>query len=465
VYVLSRLRAELQHMDSGNGLLACADRMLEISSTVAGGIGSCLVSGRCEESKPMAGMQSLLETAHRQNHDPAGTLGAEMTAAMDALAGQLRVAAGLAAHATPEGLEKFAREEASLPWRFQIRSWIGALRANLVPGSAIFRHALRLAVCVPIADAIGRGIDWQRSYWIPMTVAIVLKPDFTTTFSRGFLRLGGTLAGLVLATVLYHVVPESALTQLFLVGAFMFILRRFGPANYGVFSIAISGLVVFLLAATGTSPREAVMSRGIDTLSGGVFALIAYALWPTWERKQVSHPIGDLIDATREYFRAVAENLLGSEENPGEAELDEKRRLWRVARSNAEASVDRVSAEPGTTPQKADCLISMLASLSAVAHAIMGIDAGLARSSPHIQPKQFEQFANDVEFTLYFLSQALRGSRAASETLPKLREDHRRMVEARAEFGPQNEFVLIETDRLIVALNTLREQVIRYLGS
>ncbi|MGH9639203.1 MAG: FUSC family protein, partial [Bryobacteraceae bacterium] len=324
VYVLGTLKAELQRsVASDTGLLASADRMLAIASRIASEIASCLTSGQGNESALISEMQPLLETAHS-----ATPLAEETIAAMDTLAGQLRVAFELATHTTTEGLEKFAHEEASLPWRLQMRGWIGAVRANLFTGSAIFRHALRLAICVPVADAAGRAIDWQRSYWIPMTVAIVLKPDFITTFSRGALRLSGTLVGLALATVLYHLLPESPLRQLVLVGAFMFLMRKIGPANYGVYSIAVSGLVVFLLAAAGTSPRDTVIARGSDTLTGGVAALIAYVLWPTWERKRVFHPIADLIDATRDYFHAVREGLSG-EGNPDGAALDEKRRLWR----------------------------------------------------------------------------------------------------------------------------------------
>lgn len=459
VYVLGRLRSELEQAGGAPGVIAGADRLLALTPAFVADVGACLAS---TNGKPGLSreIEAVLAAAHRDN---SSTLETETAAAMDALAGQLRAAAALATHTTPQGSEDFAREEGSLPWQLQIRNWAGALRANLFPQSAIFRHALRLAVCVALADIIARSISWQRSYWIPMTVAILLKPDFTTTFSRGVLRLAGTLAGLALATALYHLIPESPLRQLLLVGTFMFLLRRYGPANYGIFSIAISGLVVFLLAAAGTSPRDTVIARSIDTVSGGIFALIAYALWPTWERKQVSHPVADLMDATRDYFRAVARSF-GSRGNPARRDLDEKRRAWRLARSNAEGSVDRVLAEPGTSPAKADAITSMLASLSAAAHAILGIEAGLAQGAPQAEPKSFERFSNSVEFTLYFLSQALRDSRTASETLPKLREDYRHLTEARAELGPQSELVLMETDRLTTALNTLREQVVRYIG-
>ncbi|MBV8864264.1 MAG: hypothetical protein JO210_02565, partial [Acidobacteriaceae bacterium] len=75
----------------------------------------------------------------------------------------------------------------------------------------------------------------------------------------------------------------------------------------------------------------------------------------------------------------------------------------------------------------------------------------------------FQAFAHDVEFTLYFLAAALRGSQAATETLPRLRDDHRRLVEALNKVSAMDQYVLIETDRLTVSLNTLREQVMRHV--
>ncbi len=96
------------------------------------------------------------------------------------------------------------QREAAMPLRLRVGAWIEILRANLSFRSAVFRHALRLSIGVGLADALGHSISWDRTYWIPMTVAVILKPDFTTTVSRGALRLLGTVTGLMLATVLYH---------------------------------------------------------------------------------------------------------------------------------------------------------------------------------------------------------------------------------------------------------------------
>jgi uncharacterized membrane protein YccC len=470
VYVLQRLKTELRHFglrqtESPGDDPAFVDRALKKSSELLTLIGQSLLSETPmpEQLQPLMELNAMAEEAQQFRKEGANTLGSDLAAAMDALAGQLRAVTSLATHATPDGLEKFVGQEYSLSWRLQVRSWIGTLRANLFPGSSAFRHALRLAVCVPLAELISRSISWQRSYWIPMTVAIVLKPDFTTTFSRGVLRLAGTFLGLALATLLYHIIPPSPFRELFLVGVFTFVLRRFGPANYGIFSIAISGLIVFLLAAIGVSPREAVWLRALNTGIGGLFALVAYALWPTWERTQIAETIADLIDASRDYFHEVMENF-GRTEQIAENLLDEKRRAWRRARSNLEAAVDRVAAEPGIQPHQIQLLTSILASADAAAHAMLGLEAGLVQGSINARPLELDQFAKDVEFTLYFLSQALRGSSVAAAALPKLREDYRRMQNARAALGPQSEFVLMETDRLTVALNTLEEQVVRYLN-
>ena len=94
----------------------------------------------------------------------------------------------------------------------------------------------------------------------------------------------------------------------------------------------------------------------------------------------------------------------------------------------------------------------------------MEMEADLTQTPRHQAPPALKQFSNDVEFTLYYLSAALRGSVAAAETLPKLREDHRRLIEAKGSLAPDADIVLLETDRITTGLNTLREQVTRFVS-
>lgn len=466
VFLLHRLRSELQDSELPNfnssGALACIDDLRDATAKLVRSVAGCLLTGQSASPTPdeLAHVEQTADCARKIAS--ADSVGAELVSAVNSLLGQLRAIVRLAANVMPEGLKEAARHESAQPWRLQVTSWIAVLRANFDRRSPVFRHAVRLAVCVAIGDTIGRSISWQRSYWIPMTIAVVLKPDFSSTFSRGVLRLLGTFVGLGLATVLFHIFPSGPFLECALTAVFTFMLRYIGPANYGVFSVAISGLIVFELSAAGTPPGQVVVTRAISTAVGGLLALIAYALWPTWERRKIADVLADTVDAARTYFHAVVERFTRDDEQL-EAEIDHARREFRRTRSEAAGSVDRAAAEPGTPPEKIALLSSMMAYSLALFSAILGLEAGVSQNRVHTTPEDFRKFANDVELTLYFLSASLRGSASAAHTLPKLRDDYERMLELRDAFSPDDQFVLLETDRLTTALNTLREQTVRYL--
>ncbi len=467
VFLLDRLKSELQKSQDAYrqpSTAACIDDLRSVTSKLVRHVAECLLTRRTGGTKPDELPQ--LEEMVRRTRQLCGNddaIGEELTSAVNSLAGQLRAIVRLAANIIPEGLDAAARQEAAQPWRLQIASRIGILRANFDWRSPVLRHAIRLAVCVSIGDAIGRAISWQRSYWIPMTIAVVLKPDFSSTFSRGVLRLLGTFVGLTLATVLYHIFPAGPFLECALVFVFTFALRFIGPANYGVFSVAISGLIVFELSAAGTPPSQVVVTRALCTAAGGILALIAYGLWPTWERRKTADILAEMMDAGRAYFHAIVERFTRDDEQL-QLEIDRRRREFRRTRSDAAASVERASAEPGIAANKITGLGSMMASSLSLFSAILGLEAGLTQQTVHTAPEAFKKFSNDVELTLYYLAASLRGSASAASTLPKLRDDHARMLEARDAFSPNDQFVLVETDRLTTALNTLREQTMRYLS-
>ncbi len=452
-FVLQRMRSALDLTEDDQTI----SEVLRLASALLSSIAESLVSNQASATQEF--LLGQLQAAVGEVHGRAS----DASSAVDVFAGQLRVVAGLSSRSTTEGADRSALQEAAHPWRLQVSSWIGILKANFDPRSSFFRHAIRLSVSVAIGEVLSHLISWQRAYWLPMTIAVVLRPDFTTTISRGVLRLAGTFTGLILATVLYLVVPATAVTQLVLVGAFTFMLRSIGPANYGVFSAAVGGLIVFLIAATGVPPGEVVTERALNTAAGGLFALIAYAAWPTWERTQVSVAFADMFDASRNYFSAVVRRFGSAPVAPNE--LDAARSDWRRARSNAEASVDRINSEPRANPENLQLLNSMLASSYALIHSTMALEGVLIRGGEQTAPASFRQFTNDLELTLYFLAAALRGSASAAESLPKLREDHQRMVKAGAEFAPDDQLILLETDQLTVTTNTLREQTVRFAAT
>ncbi len=383
----------------------------------------------------------------------------DATAQMDALMGQIRAALRLAERKDfdPPVIARTRR----LPrnsWALGVRNQAATLRANLTMRSAAFRHALRLAVCVGVGDALGRSFDWQRSYWIPMTIAIILKPDFLSTFSRGVLRLAGTFFGLIVATVLYHLLPPGTLTDVVFVGAFTLMLRWVGPANYGVFVVAVSGLVVALIANSGTPPRQVIPLRALNTLIGGSLALLAYAVWPTWERSHSGESLARLLDAYRAYVRALLETV-----GTNFTAVDQARQAARVARSNAEASAERLRMEPGTTTQLMQSVAAMLVSSHDFIYAVMAIE-GAGDDGRSLTDGAVQRFFHQVELTLYFLSASLRGNAIDMRELPDLREQHRLMLGPGGSKAEAYSLVRVETDRMTNALNTLKEQIFNWLA-
>ena len=212
---LGRLHVRIGREPGTAAETAILDRALELAARILQSISAALAAGVKGDPHPecLAELRELAERLrepHAANDSPAlAAMRADARRQLDALTGQLASAVELAAHTSPTGMREFERREAAQPWSLRLAGVFAVLRANLTLESAAFRHALRLAVCVVIADTLTRSLGWQRAYWGPMTVAIVLKPDFTTTFSRGVLRLAGTFTGLALATVLFHAINPA----------------------------------------------------------------------------------------------------------------------------------------------------------------------------------------------------------------------------------------------------------------
>ncbi len=456
---LARLRVRISRESEAGEKPSALDRFFELTSSLLATIGRSLRSNVSLDPRPDALDQiDALTEAIRASPAPTPMISALLGDAlhqMDALAGQLRSSVELASHATPQGLAEFEESQSRAPWTLRLRGSMATLRANLTLESAVFRHAIRLAGCVALAAGIGRAVSWHRTYWLPMTVAIVLKPDFSATFSRGVLRMAGTLAGLGFATLLFHLFSTTVLTQIVLIGLLTFVLRSYGAANYGILTAAVSALVVLLIGLTGVSAKDVIAARALNSLAGGTLALVAYWLWPTWERYRINENIARLLDAYRDYFHAISEAYLKPDAPP--PALDAARQAGRLARSNLEASADRLSAEP--YPSQINALNDMLASSHRLVHSLMALEAGLYESK-FVPPRDaFRTFSHDVERTLYFLAASLRGSPIHPGDLPDLREDHHALVRSGDSNTERYALVNIETDRVTNSLNTLREQI------
>jgi len=123
--------------------------------------------------------------------------------AVDALLGQVRAAwrtAGLLTSSSTR--DALPRRLTPLRPRPPIRDAFTTLRANLTLESTACRHALRLAAAIALSTTVYRVMRLPRGYWMPLTSLLVLRPEFHDTFARGVARIGGTILGAGLATLI-----------------------------------------------------------------------------------------------------------------------------------------------------------------------------------------------------------------------------------------------------------------------
>ena len=462
-----RLRASLVTLRRAEGQAQHADiaptlaRALALSSSLLAAVQRSLLAA--EEPLTDAELREIQQLSDRLVPGAIASAAA-VQPQLDAIAGQLRAASELAAHATPAGSAAFADREAAVPLSLRFTGFLAALRANMNLRSSFFRHAVRLAVCVGLGEAIARNLPWQRTYWLPMTVAIVLKPEFAGTFARGLLRIAGTAAGLLLTTALFHFFALSHTLEAALIILSAFLLRWVGRANYGILTVTISAFVVLEFAVMGAEPGPLIIARSINTLAGGALALAAYALWPTWETTQSADWLARMFEASSRYVHLVTSACLDPRSDD-ERQRESARVAARLARSNFEASLGRLAAEPGTTPAELVQLHAVLASYYRFAYSIIALEAALLRRREVKVPGGFAEFMAAAERTLLLFVAVLRGEPVTAPDFPALREAFRRL-QAPPEGAPRSLAVFhVEADHMVNSLNTIRERLLSWKGA
>ncbi|WP_434616108.1 FUSC family protein [Arthrobacter sp. A5] len=288
-------------------------------------------------SAALAGMEEVMG---RFPDSPTGHFALLHARALD---GQLRACGRIV---TPGALEGRADEQAAKVGnvRVALQAPLGTLRANLHFNSAIARHAVRLAVLVTATDGLARLLPGgDRGYWVSLMVLLLLRPDFAATLQRTSARLFGTLIGLGIGTAAtFLLAPAGSYALIGLVVVFVFAVRSSGAPNALFMGTWIAAYLVALLDLAGSPASVVVVPRLLDTALAGVLAVAAILAWPAWERAYLPTRMAELLAAYRRYLVAI------TDPQARKPRIDAARIDARLARSNAQASLDRTQAEPVT---------------------------------------------------------------------------------------------------------------------
>ncbi len=437
----------------------------------------CIAEGLGQAAVP-AGLEATLGDAERSLKQLTGASAATESnaggwpiradVASRALAGQLRAVAGLlpeavSASAPPlqTGLALRSAARVSRRGAHGLGQLTHRLVANLTPRSDGLQHALRLAAVVTLATAITDVSKFGRGYWVALTAVLVLRPDFSTTFTRGVARAAGTLIGVGVATTIAVLANPHGWALVGIVAVAAWASAAVISASYAVFSATITALVVFLLAGIDQHPVVAGRERLVATVVGAGIALLAYAAWPAWGNERAADALADLAATTREYVLGVLTSCLDASSELSGAQLAARSRAVRLARTNAEAAVDRSLADPGSRQidaRTASSLLAALRRLSIAAHSLR-----LRHPPPRPLTASARQLIDAFDLELAGALAALRFGRVTKVHAP-LRDLHEKFAEGIASElaeRPGLDAVLAETDELVDATNSLTAVVSR----
>jgi uncharacterized membrane protein YccC len=429
----------------------------------AGALGEIALALR---SRP-AGREAHLDRAGHYLDQDSGVAGHSWTWAGESLQGQLRSAIRIT-----DRLNDAEPGRGGRPGRTTVRppthDLMDTVRANLGTSSEAGRHAVRLAVVTGLAAMIAHLANLPHGYWAALTVLIVLRPDYSSTLYRGVQRASGTVlgVGLGLATVLLGHLGSVALLA-GVTGA-LFAAYALLTVNYLFFAVFLTDFVVVLLALLGLPADQTAPDRLIGTGLGTGLALLAYTLWPTWERTGVSDKFARLFRAQCRF----AALLLNAYSRPPGEELASARAAKlaaRRARSDAETAADRIADEPERPPMTHALAQALVSAGHRVAVAALAVEAATrerqAKLGPAEQPgpdpvqPRLDQLAESVRQAGAQLAEALHRL-GPPGPLPPLRELQSAI---RADSGGSLA-LFAATDSLVDALDTTADTLRLHLA-
>jgi uncharacterized membrane protein YccC len=156
---------------------------------------------------------------------------------------------------------------------------VGSVLRSATTTAALWVGA-RIGLCVGLATALAILLHPpQHAFWIPLTVAVVLRPEYGAVLVRSVHRFLGTVVGVVAVAVLVTLTSTPAwlaLAAALALGGAAFA----APRVYGLAVVGITGSAL-LSVAVGDPQGVQVWARLLDTALGCALALVVgVLLWP-----------------------------------------------------------------------------------------------------------------------------------------------------------------------------------------
>ncbi|MGB5887622.1 MAG: YccS family putative transporter [Acinetobacter venetianus] len=271
------------------------------------------------------------------------------------------------------------------------------IKQHLSPESVLFRHAVRLSIVLFIGYVFIQLTNISYGYWILLTALFVCQPNFNATKRRLYLRIIGTLIGIIVGLAVIYFIPslEGQLVMLVLSGVLFFELRSKQYAQATAF-ITILALINFNLDG---SAFAAGLPRFVDTVIGCALAWFGVSfIWPDWKFRRLPRTIQRSLQAQCQYLAEVVMQY-----HQGRNNALNYRVVRRAAHNNdAEVAslISTLATEPNIDPTQKTLAFEFLC----LSHTFLSYVAALGAHREQIQDQEvlslLDQALDDMQGAL-----------------------------------------------------------------
>ena len=259
------------------------------------------------------------------------------------------------------------------------RDLIADRLSRVVGGGQVSRtFVLRLTACMGVAGVVSEVLPLQRSYWVPLTVAIILKPDYGSVFARAVQRGIGTIVGAVIGAVLLELFHGAWLLVPF--GLLAALLPYGRNRNYGLLATFLTPLVVVLVDLLNPIGWRLASERLVDTLIGcAIVLVVGFAPWPMSWYVHLPGKFGQAARDVCDYMREA----LGPPPGSASLAVARSRRLRSTYRALGELRTEfqRTMSEPPSISRSATAWYPALVGLESVLDAVTSVSLAVGRGA------------------------------------------------------------------------------------
>ncbi|MGV0820556.1 FUSC family protein [Martelella sp. AMO21009] len=261
---------------------------------------------------------------------------------------------------------------------------------KLVVGREVIDAALRLALCIGIAEIAGRFVSGDHAYWVPITVAIIMKPDFGSVFVRAVHRSIGTVIGVLIGMALIELIPD----RIGLVAAIA-VLAALQPLaalrSYATKVVLLTPVVLLMIEiAVPATPFHYGLQRLDDTLVGAAIVLVfGYLIWPRSQNVTLASAFAASSRAVADFLAAASDGgAEGAGKTLGETEFAAYRKL-----SDLRTQLQKFSAEPPPAGREAASWFPAVVGAERLCDAIAVYAEGQRLGDPTPDPERITRVA------------------------------------------------------------------------